>query len=32
MATLAEVGVDPTGLEADGWLYAQLFISRPRST
>ena len=27
--TLADVGVDPRGLEADGWLYAQLFISRP---
>lgn len=27
--TLTEVGVDPRGLEADGWLYAQLFISRP---
>jgi carnitine O-acetyltransferase len=29
LATLAGVGVDPTGLEAEGWLYAQLFISRP---
>jgi carnitine O-acetyltransferase len=29
LRTLANVGVDPTGLEADGWLYAQLFISRP---
>jgi SAM-dependent methyltransferase len=27
--TLDGVGVDPRGLEADGWLYAQLFISRP---
>jgi predicted TPR repeat methyltransferase len=27
--TLAEAGVDPTGLESEGWLYAQLFISRP---
>ncbi len=26
---LAEAGVDPTGLESEGWLYAQLFISRP---
>jgi hypothetical protein len=26
---LAEVGVDPQGLEADGWLYARLFVSRP---
>ena len=31
LATLADVGVDPSGLEADGWLYAQLFVSRPRS-
>ncbi|ONH25360.1 methyltransferase type 12 [Pseudofrankia asymbiotica] len=29
LATLSAVGVDPHGLEADGWLYAQLFISRP---
>jgi carnitine O-acetyltransferase len=29
LATLAGVGVDPSGLEAEGWLYAQLFISRP---
>jgi carnitine O-acetyltransferase len=29
LRTLAEVGVDPRGLEADGWLYARLFISRP---
>jgi carnitine O-acetyltransferase len=28
--TLSEVGVDPHGLETDGWLYAQLHISRPR--
>lgn len=28
--TLSAVGVDPRGLEADGWLYAQLYISRPR--
>jgi SAM-dependent methyltransferase len=27
--TLADVGVDPTGLETEGWMYAQLFISRP---
>jgi SAM-dependent methyltransferase len=32
LATLAEVGVDPQGLEADGWLYARLFISRPRAS
>jgi hypothetical protein len=30
--TLATVGVDPAGLEADGWLYAQLHVSRPRGT
>jgi hypothetical protein len=29
--TLSGVGVDPQGLETDGWLYAQLFISRPRA-
>ncbi len=27
--TLRDVGVDPRGLEADGWLYARLFVSRP---
>lgn len=27
--TLSAAGVDPRGLEADGWLYAQLYISRP---
>jgi carnitine O-acetyltransferase len=27
--TLTDAGVDPTGLETDGWLYAQVFISRP---
>jgi carnitine O-acetyltransferase len=27
--TLSGLGLDPSGLEADGWLYAQLFISRP---
>jgi SAM-dependent methyltransferase len=27
--TLAGVGVDPTGLESEGWLYAQLYVSRP---
>lgn len=29
--TLSTVGVDPADLEADGWLYAQLYVSRPRS-
>lgn len=28
--TLAARGVDPEGLETDGWLYAQLYISLPR--
>jgi carnitine O-acetyltransferase len=28
--TLSELGVDPTGWERDGWLYAYLFIARPR--
>lgn len=28
--TLAAVGVDPSGLEAEGWLYAQMYVSRPR--
>ena len=27
--TLSSLGLDPSGLEADGWLYAQLFICRP---
>jgi SAM-dependent methyltransferase len=26
--TLSDIGADPRGLEADGWLYAQLFVSR----
>ncbi|MFD0688221.1 class I SAM-dependent methyltransferase [Actinomadura fibrosa] len=28
---LSAVGVDPSGLETDGWLYAQLHVSRPRA-
>lgn len=28
--TMSAAGVDPQGLEADGWLYAQLYVSRPR--
>jgi hypothetical protein len=28
--TMAAAGVDPQGLETDGWLYAQLYVSRPR--
>jgi hypothetical protein len=27
--TLSAAGVDPEGAESDGWLYAQLYISRP---
>ncbi|HWC78414.1 MAG TPA: class I SAM-dependent methyltransferase [Pseudonocardiaceae bacterium] len=27
---LAAAGVDPHGLEAEGWLYAQLYVSQPR--
>ncbi|MEU6119148.1 class I SAM-dependent methyltransferase [Streptomyces sp. NPDC047117] len=27
--TMSEAGVDATGLEAEGWLYAQLYVSRP---
>jgi SAM-dependent methyltransferase len=30
LGTLAEAGVNPDGLEADGWLYAQLYVSRPK--
>jgi SAM-dependent methyltransferase len=30
--TLCDVGVDPSGLESDGWLYAQLYLSRPRAS
>ncbi|QUH03334.1 class I SAM-dependent methyltransferase [Saccharopolyspora erythraea] len=28
--TLSRAGVDPRGLEAEGWFYARLFVSRPR--
>jgi predicted TPR repeat methyltransferase len=30
--TLSTAGVDPQGLETEGWLYAQLHLSRPRQT
>lgn len=30
--TLSGAGVDPRGLEDDGWFYAKLYISRPRAT
>lgn len=26
---LESIGIDPGGLESDGWFYAQLFVSRP---
>jgi SAM-dependent methyltransferase len=32
LETLSDAGVDPRGLETDGWFYAQLYLSRPRST
>jgi carnitine O-acetyltransferase len=28
---LTDIGIDPAGRESDGWLYAELFISRPCS-
>ncbi len=28
--TLADLGVDPHGVETDGWMYAQLYVSRAR--
>jgi SAM-dependent methyltransferase len=30
--TLSAAGVDPTGLESDGWLYARLYVSRPEGS
>ncbi|HKN52926.1 MAG TPA: class I SAM-dependent methyltransferase [Amycolatopsis sp.] len=27
--TLSAAGVDPSGLESEGWLYAQLYVSQP---
>ncbi|WP_433337637.1 class I SAM-dependent methyltransferase [Spirillospora sp. CA-294931] len=30
--SLSDAGVDPAGLETDGWLYAQLYVSRPVDT
>ncbi|MFR9728914.1 class I SAM-dependent methyltransferase [Saccharopolyspora sp. MS10] len=29
--SLARAGIDPAGLEAEGWLHAELFLSRPRT-
>jgi hypothetical protein len=28
--SLNTAGIDPEGLEAEGWLYAQLYVSRPK--
>jgi SAM-dependent methyltransferase len=30
LSTLTGLGIDPVGAEAEGWLYAELFVSRPR--
>ncbi|MFF0488255.1 class I SAM-dependent methyltransferase [Nocardia sp. NPDC004068] len=30
--TLSDKGIDPTGLEADGWLHAELFVCMPTDT
>ncbi|MEV6877923.1 class I SAM-dependent methyltransferase [Amycolatopsis sp. NPDC051128] len=30
--TLNAAGVDPAGLESDGWLYARLYVSRPEGS
>jgi hypothetical protein len=30
LETLADAGVDPSGVETGGWLYAGLYVSRPR--
>jgi SAM-dependent methyltransferase len=32
LGNLSAIGVDPSGLEDGGWLYAQLYISRPDGT
>jgi len=29
--SMSAAGVDPRGLEAEGWLYAQLYLSRPHN-
>jgi hypothetical protein len=29
LARLADLGIDPTGREADGWYHAELYLSRP---
>jgi hypothetical protein len=31
LANLAALGIDPTGLEADGWYHAEFFFARPES-
>lgn len=32
LGNLSALGIDPAGLEADGWFYAQLHLSLPRET
>ncbi|GAA0421120.1 methyltransferase type 12 [Actinoplanes capillaceus] len=32
LETMSAAGVDPEGLETDGWLHAQLYVSRPVGT
>lgn len=32
LETMSAAGVDPSGLEAEGWLYARLYLSRPSGT
>jgi SAM-dependent methyltransferase len=32
LETMRQAGVDPEGMEAEGWLYAQLYVSRPAGT
>jgi hypothetical protein len=31
LANLAALGIDPTGLEADGWYHAEFFFARPEN-
>jgi hypothetical protein len=32
LTTMKEAGVDAQGLESEGWLYAQLHLSRPAAS
>lgn len=32
LANLAALGIDPAGLETEGWFYAQLYVSLPHGT